>query len=271
VSVAIDGLVNDHIAHVITVSRLVHTTGRTVCFVPTCLLIRHGRTEANANGTLAGWMPGVSLDDVGRGQAVDLAERLRGLSIRAVVSSPLQRCVETAQIIVGSRVDISVRTDDRLGECHYGGWTGGSLKELADEPMWRTVQDQPSAARFPDGDKFVGESVADMQARGLQAVREIDAAVNAEHGPRALWALVSHGDVIKSILADAVGAHLDHFQRITVGPASLSVVTYTDRRPFLVRLNDGGPDLSALAAPAPSDGDATVGGETGPADTGSAN
>jgi len=99
-----------------------------------------------------------------------------------------------------------------------------------------------------------------MQARSVQAVREIDARVRAEHGPVALWALVSHGDVIKSILADAAGAHLDHFQRIIVGPASLSVVSYTDRRPFLVRLNDGGTDLSALAPPT---GDAPVGGGLG--------
>ena len=231
-----------------------------MAFVPTCLLIRHGRTASNADGTLAGWTEGVGLDDKGRGQAAELAERLRGMPIRAVVSSPLQRCVETAQIVLAALVDVRVETDERLGECRYGSWTGGSLKELAKEPLWRMVQDQPSAARFPDGEKFIGESIAQMQARGLQAVREIDAAVNAEHGPGALWALVSHGDVIKSILADAAGAHLDHFQRILVGPASLSAVSYTDRRPYLVRLNDGGTDLSALMPPP---GDAPVGGGAG--------
>jgi probable phosphomutase (TIGR03848 family) len=234
-----------------------------VACVPTCLLIRHGRTSSNANGTLAGWTEGVGLDDVGRGQAADLAERLRDLPIRALVSSPLQRCVETAQIVTGALADVTVRTDERLGECRYGAWTGGSLKELAKEPLWRTVQDQPSAVRFPDGEMFMGESIAEMQARGLQAVREIDAAVKTEHGPKALWALVSHGDIIKSILADAAGAHLDHFQRIIVGPASLSVVSYTDRRPYLVRLNDGGTDLTSLVPPP---GDAPVGGGTGSAD-----
>lgn len=228
-------------------------------FVPTCLLIRHGRTASNANGTLAGWTEGVGLDDKGRVQAADLAERLRGLPIRTVVSSPLQRCLETAQIVVGALADVAVQADERVGECRYGSWTGGSLKDLAKEPLWRIVQDHPSAARFPDGEQFVGESIAEMQARALQAVRDIDAGVGAEHGPHALWALVSHGDVIKSILADAVGAHLDHFQRIVVGPASLSVVSYTDRRPFMVRLNDGGADLSCLVPPA-LDGDAAVGG-----------
>ena len=236
-------------------------------FVPTCLLIRHGRTASNANGTLAGWTEGVALDDTGRGQAADLAQRLRGVPIRTVVSSPLQRCVETAQFLVEALVDVTVETDERLGECRYGAWTGGSLIDLAKEPLWRTVQDQPSAARFPDGDLFAGESIAEMQARAVQAVRDIDARVGAEHGPQALWVLVSHGDVIKSILSDAAGAHLDHFQRIVVGPASLSAVSYTDRRPFIVRLNDGGADLSCLVPAAPAhSGDATVGGGSGSCD-----
>jgi len=235
-----------------------------VAFVPTCLLIRHGRTASNVNGTLAGWTEGVALDDTGRRQASDLALRLRGLPIRVVVSSPIQRCVETAEIVVSALVDVAVETDERVGECRYGAWTGGSLKELATKPLWRTVQDQPSAARFPDGEKFPGESIAEMQARALHAVREIDTRVGADHGPQALWALVSHGDVIKSILADAAGAHLDHFQRFLVGPASLSVVSYTDRRPFMVRVNDGGADLSGLIPPAPLlTGDATVGGGAG--------
>ncbi len=237
-----------------------------MALVPTCLLIRHGRTTSNANGTLAGWSEGVGLDDTGRGQAADLAERLRAVPLSAVVSSPLQRCVETAQIVVSTMLDVTVETDERVGECRYGSWTGGSLKELAKEPLWRLVQDQPSAARFPDGELFTGESIIEMQARAVGAVREIDARVAAEHGPLALWALVSHGDVIKSILADAAGAHLDHFQRFTVGPGSLSVVRYTDRRPFVLRLNDGGADLSALVPQSP-DEQAPVGGGAGTSDT----
>jgi len=221
-----------------------------VAFVPTCLLIRHGRTATNANGTLAGWTEGVGLDESGRSQVADLADRLRGLPVRALVSSPLQRCIETAQILVTTIGGVPVQTDERVGECRYGAWTGGSLKDLANEPLWRIVQDQPSAARFPDGDRFAGESIAEMQARALQAVREIDSRVGGEFGPESLWVLVSHGDVIKSILADAAGAHLDHFQRFVVGPASLSVVTYTQRRPFVVRLNDGGTALSGLVPPA---------------------
>jgi len=238
-----------------------------VAFVPTCLLIRHGRTSSNAHGTLAGWTEGVGLDETGRTQTADLAERLRGMPVRTLVSSPLQRCVETAQIVASALDDVAVEIDERVGECRYGAWTGGSLEELAKEPLWRMVQDQPSSARFPDGEIFMGESIADMQARALQAVRDINARVSAEHGPEALWALVSHGDVIKSILADAAGAHLDHFQRIVVSPASLSAVSYTDRRPFVVRLNDGGANLSALVSSPDQPGDAPVGGGVGSAHT----
>jgi probable phosphomutase (TIGR03848 family) len=252
-----------------------------VTFVPICLLIRHGRTTANASGTLAGWTPGIGLDETGLLQAGSLAGRLRALPVVRVVSSPLQRCLETAQTLVDALDGVRVELQDALGECRYGAWTGGQLTELAKEPLWRTVQDQPSAARFPDGEEFPGESIGQMQHRAVQAVRSIDAEVERSHGVDAIWVLVSHGDVIKSVLADAAGTHLDHFQRIVVDPASLSVVRYTSRRPFVLRVNDGGADLSGLAPPPRTDtgadgagtahdgpdpvGDAPVGGGAGSA------
>lgn len=245
--------------------------------MPTVLLVRHGRTTANASGVLAGWTPGIGLDDTGRAQAEGLAARMSaaGLPIARVVSSPLQRCQETAVALAAAAASgLPVLADDRLGECRYGAWTGRTLAELAKEPLWRVVQDQPSAARFPDGDDYPGESMAAMQGRALEVVREIDAAVEAEHGSSAVWVAVSHGDVIKAILADAAGAHLDQFQRIQVDPASVSVVRYTSRRPFLLRSNDTGGDLRSLVPPpateavtdqhhAETDGDAAVGGGAG--------
>jgi probable phosphomutase (TIGR03848 family) len=137
-------------------------------------------------------------------------------------------------------------TDERLGECRYGDWTGRELKTLAKEPLWKVVQQHPSAAVFPGAE---GESMRAMQQRALDAVRDWDARIAAEHGDDAVWVAVSHGDVIKAILADAVGAHLDEFQRITVSPASVSAVRYTATRPFLLRSNDGGGDLSAFVPP----------------------
>jgi len=244
--------------------------------VPTVLLVRHGRTTANASGVLAGWTPGVGLDDIGRGQAEALAARIAdaGLAISRIVSSPLQRCQETAVLVAAkAAAGIPVGSDDRLGEARYGAWTGRKLAELAKEDLWRVVQDQPSGARFPDGEDFPGESMAAMQARALELIREVDAEVEAAFGADAIWVAVSHGDVIKAILADAAGAHLDQFQRIQVDPASVSVVRYTSRRPFLLRSNDIGGDLTSLLPPPkaadeggehqPDDGDAVVGGGAG--------
>lgn len=215
--------------------------------MPTCLLVRHGRTAANASGTLAGWTPGVHLDEHGEAAAHELGRRLAELPIRLVATSPLERCLRTAELVGQGRAPLEVVED--LGECRYGAWTGRPLSELAKEPLWRVVQDQPSAAVFPDGEDYPAESIAAMSARAVAAVRRLDAQVAAEHGEHALWMAVSHGDVIKAILADAAGSHLDQFQRFVAGPASLSVVRYTPGRPFVERVNDTGADLSRLAPP----------------------
>ncbi len=220
--------------------------------MPTVLLVRHGRTAANASGVLAGWTPGVDLDDRGREQAAALAQRLAAVPVSALVASPLERCQQTAAalaVVSGPKgaARPAIATDDRLGECRYGDWTGRELKTLVKEPMWKVVQQHPSAAVFPGPQ---GESMRAMQQRALDAVRDWDARVAAEQGDDAVWVAVSHGDVIKAVLADALGAHLDEFQRIVVSPCSVSVVTYTPTRPFVGRLNDIGGDLSGLA-PAP--------------------
>jgi probable phosphomutase (TIGR03848 family) len=209
--------------------------------VTTVILLRHGRTTANAGGVLAGWTPGVRLDETGECQVAAVGERLAKVPLAAVVSSPLERCAQTAAAVVAGR-GLEVATDDRLGEARYGDWTGRAIKELVKEPLWKVVQQHPSAAVFPGPD---GEGLAETQARAVAAVR----AWNATLGPDAVWLACSHGDVIKAILADALGLHLDQFQRIVVDPASISVVTYTDTRPFVVRVNDIGGDVSALIPP----------------------
>jgi probable phosphomutase (TIGR03848 family) len=204
--------------------------------VTTVLLVRHGVTAANQGGLLAGWTPGVDLADKGREQAAALAERLRPVPLAAVVSSPLERCLQTAQALLDGR-EVAIETDDRLGECRYGDWTGQELKKLAKDPLWKVVQAHPSAVEFPNG-----ESMRDMQVRAVDAVR----AHNARLGEDATWVAVSHGDVIKAILADALGMHLDAFQRIQVDPASMAVIRYTQLRPFVVRMNDTGGSVADL-------------------------
>ncbi len=217
--------------------------------MPTCLLVRHGRSTANTEGVLAGWTPGVHLDDLGREQASRLAERLGPLTLAAVVSSPLTRCRETADVLADGA---PVTVEDGLGECRYGAWTGRALKDLAGEELWRTVQEHPSRAAFPPSQDYPGESLAAMSHRAVAAVRARDEEVRAEHGEDAIWVAVTHGDVIKAVLADAVGCHLDHFQRFRADPASVSAVLYTPRRPFLVVANDTGADLRRLVPPAPT-------------------
>ncbi|MDH2415690.1 MSMEG_4193 family putative phosphomutase [Nocardioides sp. CER19] len=236
----------------------------------TVILVRHGRTTANASGTLAGRLPGVKLDEAGAGQAVRTGERLAVVPLAALVTSPLERCRQTAREILARQAhDPSRVTEKGLSECDYGEWQGRPLKELAKEPLWKLVQSQPSAAVFPGG-----ESMQAMQARAVAAVRRHDALVEAEHGPGAVWAAVSHGDVIKSVLADALGMHLDLFQRLNVDPASVSIIRYTASRPFVLATNTHAGDLSWLAPPkkdgrrrrasgGPS-GDAAVGGGAGP-------
>ncbi len=243
--------------------------------MPTVLLVRHGRTAANASGVLAGWTPGVGLDETGQAQAKTLAGRLENVPIRLAVASPLQRCQETASALLESGPDRpELLTDDRLGEAHYGDWTNRPLKELVKEKLWPVVQAHPSAMTFPGPE---GESMLDMQHRSVAAIRAYDARVAEEFGDHAVWLAVSHGDVIKAILADALGMHLDQFQRLVVDPCSVSVIRFTPLRPFAVRVNDSGVDLAALVPVPPPAGeaaaassDAVVGGSSGPAAGGAA-
>ncbi|MGN6781625.1 MAG: MSMEG_4193 family putative phosphomutase [Marmoricola sp.] len=227
------------------------------------ILARHGRTGANAAGVLAGRSPGVHLDDTGRDQVREAAARLAEVPLVRAVTSPLERCRETSRILLQGH-EVRARTDRRLSECDYGEWTGEKIATLARKPLWRTVQAQPSAAVFPGG-----ESLQQMSGRAVACVREHDAEVEGEHGPDAVWVATSHGDVIKAILADALGLHLDAFQRIVVDTASLSVVRYTPTRSFVVTMNSRAGSLSHLR-PAKTRrsrtvarGDAVIGGETG--------
>ncbi|WP_426594968.1 MSMEG_4193 family putative phosphomutase [Cellulomonas sp. McL0617] len=226
----------------------------------TVILVRHGRSTANVAGILTGRAAGVDLDAVGRGQAVRTAERLAVVPLVAVVSSPLARCRQTARVIAAHQGE-TVRTQLEAGivECDYGQWQGRPLRELAQEPLWSVVQTRPSEAVFPGG-----ESLTAMQARAVAAIRRHDAAAQTEHGPGAVWVAVTHGDIVKSVLADALGMGLDLFQRITVNPGSVSIVRYGTERPEVVATNTDSGDLSWLRAAGPV-GDAPVGGGAGPA------
>jgi probable phosphomutase (TIGR03848 family) len=224
----------------------------------TVILVRHGRTTANATGLLAGRAVGVSLDQAGRKQAALTGERLAAVPVVGVVSSPLERCQQTARLILDRQAGTPYAPlESDLTECDYGHWQGRMLTDLATEDLWSAVQSQPSSVIFPGG-----ESMAAMQARAVAAIRRHDAAFEADYGPGAVWVAVSHGDVIKSIVADALGMHLDLFQRINVGPASVSIVRYGASRPSVHATNTDAGDLSWLSNGIHS-GDAPVGGGAG--------
>ena len=211
----------------------------------TVILLRHGRSTSNTAGVLAGRSEGVDLDDKGREQAAGLIDRIGELPIRAVVCSPMLRCRRTVEPLAAA-LFLEPLIDERLAEVDYGEWTGRKIGELANEPLWRVVQAHPSAAHFPGG-----EGLAQVQARAVSAVREHDRRLAEQHGGDALWLACTHGDVIKAVIADAYGIHLDGFQRVTADPASLSVVRYTPLRPFVLHVNHTGARLSAALRAAP--------------------
>ena len=256
----------------------------------TLLLIRHGRTTANSSGVLAGRTPGVELDEHGREQAAALGLRLAEVPLTAIVTSPLERTRQTAEALLEARSagqkappsakapskasagrsrsaaaaaakPVPLHVEDRVSECDYGHWSGRELKVLAKEPLWQTVQSHPSAVTFPGG-----EAMTQMSARAVQAVRDW----NEQLGADSCYALVSHGDIIKAIVADALGMHLDMFQRIQIDPCSVTVIRYTPLRPFILRINDTDSAVGTLIPARRTRGrrggsDAQLGGGAGPA------
>ena len=207
----------------------------------TLVLIRHAST-AETGRSLSGRLPGIPLSERGREEARILAERLSGVAFTRIASSPIQRCLETLEPILRTRTTgiaarPEVEIDERLIEVDYGSWSGRELKTLAKDPLWTTVQRQPSAMHFPKG-----EALAAAAARGVAAVRERSAALGGDD----VWLAASHGDVIKAIVADALGTPLDLFQRISIDPASITVIRYGSERPTVFRVNDSGTPLGAL-------------------------
>jgi len=200
------------------------------------LLVRHGHTPT-AGKVLTGWQRGVHLTEHGREQAEALARRLQETTVAAIYSSPLERCRETAAPLARAR-GIPVRVHRGLIETGYGDWTGRSIPQLRRTRLWRTLQQSPSAIRFPGG-----ETLRDVQARALDAVE----AISDEH-PHGTVVVVTHADVVRMLLAHAAGVHLDLFERFAVEPGSISAIALHDGRVRVLKVNDTG-ELTSLAPP----------------------
>lgn len=222
----------------------------------TILLLRHGRSTANGDGVLAGRTPGVGLDPAGLDQAAAVVDRLAGVPIDRIVSSPQERCRLTVSPLAHAR-GLSVDVDERLAEVDYGDWAGRRLTDLSDEPLWKAVQWAPTTVTFPGG-----EAMVEAASRAVRAARELAPAA----GDGGITVLCTHGDIISAILADALGVHFDLFQRIVVSPASASVISYTPLRPLVLCSNHTGavgPVVAGLPGAAGATGDdVAVGGAT---------
>ncbi len=191
-------------------------------------LIRHAINDWVSTGRLAGWSPGVHLNDDGKKQAAALGESLANARLAAVYSSPLERTMETAEAIAAHHDGLTVQRLDGVGEVRYGDWQGEKLSKLRREKMWFVVQQYPSRAQFPGG-----EAIRQAQARAVDALEML-----VVRHPNQRVAVVSHSDVIKLIVAHYLGAHIDLFQRIEISPASLTIVRLGADRPYIVRVND---------------------------------
>jgi probable phosphomutase (TIGR03848 family) len=192
------------------------------------LLVRHALTDATGR-RLSGQEPGLHLSETGRAQAEHLAARLSPIPLAAMYSSPLERCVETAEIVAAGR-SVEIRLLPELMEVDYGRWTGRPLPQLYRTALWKRLQQAPSSIRFPNG-----ETLAEVQLRCVSALDEIA----ARHARKAV-AVVAHADVIRLTLAHYAGIHIDLYQRLTVSPASVSALSLGDRIPRVIRVNDTG-------------------------------
>jgi probable phosphomutase (TIGR03848 family) len=214
------------------------------------VLLRHAHSVANEKNLLAGRTPGIALSKTGRDQALQLVNRLGVITFDEIAVSPMQRCRETIDPWLASGdVKCRVVTDDSISEVDYGSWSGKSLASLRRKSQWKVVQDFPSQMVFPEG-----ESLLEMQGRALSGFYRLNSVKGK--GPRLL---VSHGDVIKSIVAHCLGMHLDQFQRLVIEPASITIIDTDNGMSRLVRFNDAKGFLTSSS----SSNQSAIGGSTG--------
>ena len=221
------------------------------------VLIRHAHSQANAAGILSGRLPNVHLSEKGLEQSDHLALRLGNFPVASLRVSPMERCFETISpwinsIVLPNNPKFKPIIDPELTEVDYGSWSGKKLAILSKNKLWKTVQDSPSRMYFPKG-----EGIAQMQSRAMRSVHEA-----VESKSKGAAVIVSHGDVIKSIVASALGMHLDEFQRIVIDPASISILDYSTTKPRVLLLNGSRSVVTDLLA-APKRSKNLLGGGSG--------
>lgn len=210
-------------------------------------LIRHGHSTANLKNVLAGRLASVHLSPKGSEQVGKLAARLSEIEFTKIISSPLDRCLETMAPIASSRPKLLIERNEAFLEMDYGTWSGKKLPLLAKKTLWKSIQGAPSTVRFPDGESF-----NEMSTRAYEGLF-----ASALPGKRI--AICSHGDVIKILLSNILGMHIDSFQRINVDPASISIIQIGASGNRVLLMND----TSHLDARKSSNSHSVLGGGSG--------
>ena len=196
----------------------------------TVYLVRHGRTPANEKGILAGRTKGVFLDELGVLQAEILAKTLENIEFKKIIVSPMERCQQTAKILnQSSKKPIKPNIESGISECDYGNWSNKKLSALRKKPLWKNIQERPSVVEFPNGEKM-SHMLDRMKTTIFENAQKLK---NDEN-----LLVVSHGDPIRSFIADSLGIHLDNFQRITIDPCSLSIVRIVDGNVQVITVNN---------------------------------
>lgn len=196
----------------------------------TIYLVRHGRTPANEKGILAGRTKGIFLDDLGILQAQEVAKKLQDIEFKKIIVSPMERCQQTAKIILaGLEKSIKPVIESGINECNYGDWSNKKLSVLRKKPLWKTVQEKPSLVQFPNGEKM-----EEMLLRTKSTILETASKLK----PIDNLLVVSHGDPIRTFVADCLGIHLDNFQRITIDPCSISIIKVENNSLQVVSINN---------------------------------
>lgn len=192
------------------------------------LLIRHA-TNHTVDKRFAGRSAGIHLNEEGQKQAQKLADRLTGITIDAIYSSPLERAVETAGPIAAvHKLETNILED--FLEIDTGEWTNRSFEEMANDNQFQLFNSFRSCTRIPGG-----ESMLEAQARMISGLEKL-----RSHHQQATVAVIGHADLIKAAVAYYAGIHLDMFQRLEISPASVSIIDIYDVTARILLINDTG-------------------------------
>lgn len=205
------------------------------------VFIRHAHSTANDAGILSGQLPGISLSKKGKKQAQELVERLGASSFDSIRVSPMQRCEETIAPWINSRYSRGMKSyqiDESLIEMNYGTWSGRKLSSLSREKMWKEIQERPSTVQFPQGERMKA-----MQKRALMSIS--DALEEKKNGTHLF---VSHGDVLKALVASLLKMKLDDFQSLVIDSASVTVIDFDGSKSRLLAFNDSHSPIAPMTS-----------------------